>query len=201
MIDHSQFGEYKNFLASYPWGKSRFLVDVGACSSTDSNTYDLLDRHQFRGLLIEPIEYQRVKQEFEVFGDRVIIEPVAVASTPGTQTMYLHTSIGHHSLDPNWLQETKTQETLEVPVVTLPSLLQKHEVEKEFAFLDIDTEGLDAEILHHLLDTSPYRPSVILIEKTHAHRKTQTDFNLLHLLSAFGYVTSYENDFNIAYTR
>jgi FkbM family methyltransferase len=73
--------------------------------------------------------------------------------------------------------------TVEVPVLTISSLLKKHGL-KNIDIITIDTEGYDFEILK-TIDFKAFNPSVILYEHRHL---SQTDYKQsLKLLSQNNY--------------
>lgn len=162
MKDYSQYGEY-TFLKEYLKNIVNFpktIVDVGAKGVECSNSYNFIKEHRWKAVLIEPevSNYQGLIDTY-LDDEGTIICNVAVADTEGYRDFYLSDIKGHHSL------VRKTNKKIKVYTCTLKSILDTVDVDKDFGILDIDAEGMDLIILENFLNTSDYKPRIILHEK------------------------------------
>lgn len=150
------------------------IVDVGAADGmSGSNSFKLINEYDWKGLLIEPrsSNFNTLKYLY-TSNTNVVLENVAVSNTTKTATLYLKDAAGC-----NCLREPETKRegpdphhggvgddigTEQVQVVTLNSLLKKHNI-KEIDVLTIDTEGNDLAVLQGL-DFNEYKPRIIIVE-------------------------------------
>lgn len=170
LSDHTQFGELKLLLRHLVRSGSRhqLIVDVGARGRERSNSFDLLSDFGWRGLLVEanPHLINGINAEFQ--GLDYALESCAVGPVEGTLPFYIGANDDVSSLKRSaaagW-GELKGE--IEVPVFRLVSLLEKHQVPADFDLLSLDIEGLDVDVLNDLIDISPYRPAIIIIEASY----------------------------------
>lgn len=169
-------------------GEPMFNLSVGACDGTFHDTISAyMNVYQWKGMYIEPIP-DAFKSLSKFVTDELhpdcITENVAVSDTTRTETMcYIpwdiikennlpEPIIGMGSFVPpkNGFEsdpETKKLldeygELIEVPVVTVDSLLEKHKI-NSIDFCTIDTEGFDYEVFKGF-NVEKYLPKVIKFE-------------------------------------
>jgi hypothetical protein len=58
------------------------------------------------------------------------------------------------------------KEVVDVEVKRLPDILQAHSIPYDFDLLSVDIESLDMPVFNDLIASSPYRPSVVILEVT-----------------------------------
>lgn len=164
MTETGQDGEGA-FLSSYfkdlPPGE-RLLVDVGAYGKEFSNSWGLLSAG-WKGLLIEanPQRVPVIESDFAGLDFKLL--NVAIGNQNATDKLYIHNRIGSSSLLPDWSPEGKTGQVVDVSVRVFAEVLRENSVPSNFPLLNIDTEGMDKEILDGLLKTE-FKPRAILTE-------------------------------------
>ncbi len=157
------------------------LVQIGACDGTAGDPISqFLRRGVMRAILVEPVEahfHELEKTYAGVAG--VSLVRAAVAHQDGVATMYRARKAGRWeadewvgqitSFDPSHLIKHGVRpaeiESVDVPAISLGSLLSQfgmHQID----FLQIDTEGFDAEVVKMAL-ALPQTPSVINFERVH----------------------------------
>lgn len=169
-------------------GERMFNLSVGACDGTFHDTISAyMNAYRWVGMYIEPIpDAFKALSKFvstELHPD-CIIENVAVSDAPRTDTMcYIPWDIIHKNNLPEPIigmgsfvppkngfesdPETKNLldtygELIEIPVVTVDSLLEKHGI-VSIDFCTIDTEGFDYEVFKGF-NVEKYLPKVIKFE-------------------------------------
>lgn len=170
IIEHSQYGEVEMLILQMVNSSSicRTVVDVGARGIDRSNSYDLLKRCGWRGILIEahPELCEKLKLDFGKFNVNVI--HAAVSDYNGEADFFIGTN-----LDVSSLSETaaagwgQVQGTFRVPVRRLPDILAEQKVPEKFDLLSLDIEGEDIKVLNDLIDNTEYRPKWIIIEASY----------------------------------
>ena len=163
--NYSQHGDQEiifKYFNDHP-SKHNILVDVGAFGRDMSNTYALLELG-WKGLLIEanPNRVEVMKKEFANLNCEIL--NIAISDEEGDFSLYLHSELGHDSLDPGWYPQDKTTDELIVRAFPLEMILEKHKIPLNFDLLSIDTEGWDERIVKHFLKESEYRPALIVTE-------------------------------------
>jgi FkbM family methyltransferase len=170
LADHSQFGELRLILRHLVDAGSthQLVVDVGARGKDRSNSYDLLADFGWRGLLVEA-NPNLVHSIDEAFGGlNYTLEACAVGPEEGTLPFYLGANDDVSSLRRSAAESWGALKgEIQVPVVRLVSLLEKHLVPVDFDLLSLDIEGLDVDVLNDLVDNSPFRPSIVIIEASY----------------------------------
>lgn len=190
MTDYSQYGE-GTFLEWYftevpP--KYKLLVDVGAKGRALSNTYQLIEEEGWGGIMIEPLPGHFEDLVKDLGGSQwVHLVNAAVSAVTGKANFYLHELRGHSSL------VRKSDNWIEVDLVTLPNVLKIYNYPHDFDLLSVDAEGHDNVIISHLLTESGYRPSVIVFEKSACVN--------LGLLEYSGYRKVHETEANSIYMK
>lgn len=164
-----------------------FFVQIGA---NDGVVYDpvypYVTRYNWRGILVEPVEYyfDKLKKNYEK-NTRLIFENVAISDKEETRDFYrikegidylpkwcgglgtfsLEVLLTHKWAIPN-LEDYIV--TTKVNCISLGSLLAKYAVEK-IDLLLIDTEGYDHEIIKQI-DFTKIQPRIIVYEHKHVNK-------------------------------
>jgi FkbM family methyltransferase len=173
-----------------------FFLQIGAHNGLDKDPIaPLVRRHHWSGLLVEPQKHVFAKLIENYAGEKqLLFENSAIAEKDGTFTLYafdvgaedsasMATSSRRHYLTLNsegWHGKVKA---LEVPALSLRSLLDKHAV-KRVDILQIDTEGYDYNIIK-MIDFTRIKPQIIHFESNYLNRAQKTD--CLRLLNEQGY--------------
>ncbi len=140
------------------------VVQIGACDGkSDDPIYSIISKGNWSGVLVEPIPnlYKELKKVYHNQPD-LKLENCAIAKEDDTVTMYwvveddslpeyvkilasfdLKVILKNKPIIPN-IEEFI--ETIEVPAMTMESLLKKHSIQ-HVNLLQIDTEGFDYEVL------------------------------------------------------
>lgn len=145
--------------------KDGFFIEAGAHDGiSQSNTYLYEKKHGWKGLLVEPIPsaFQKCRSNREA-----IVENYALGPTDGeTLTikdfglMSIVEYDGHEQYIENALKRYGEPNIIEVPVLSISTLLKKHGVE-HVDFFSLDVETYEIEVLKGL---GEYRPTYILME-------------------------------------
>ena len=196
--DISKRGEYtlvSEYFATEPIS-AKVCVDVGAFGKKHSNTWNFI-ANGWRGLLIEPLldRVRMIQRQF--VGDFQVVRS-AVSDYTGEATFYLSRWAGVDSLEPNW-RPAGHRGQLTVPVRPLVDILREHpEIPEHFGLLSVDTEGHDERVIRPLLENSPYRPDVLIVERP---EPTQPGLPWADLLEAHGYTLRNTLADNYIWTR
>lgn len=169
--DHSQNGELRILLREMMAIGQRhgIIVDVGVLGREGSNSFDLLTDFGWKGLLIEanPALIGDIRRDFGP-ADFTLLQ-CAVGPVAGRHVLHIGASDHISSLDlGHAAQFGAVRGTVEVDVRRLPDLLDEAGIPHDFDILDLDIEGLDVAVMNDLIDHSPYRPRLVLIEASHA---------------------------------
>jgi FkbM family methyltransferase len=165
----SQYGEdeflLKYFKDSMAFG---FLVDVGAADGKDnSNSYYLLKKPRWQGILIEP-EPSQFKELQSRYADAFLVDCVNCAVGREERERVLYCARQVSTFDPAWRDrcikayELVFTETV-VQIRTLTQILKEFRAPKNIDFLSIDCEGMDMEVLASL-DLSLFSPHLVCLE-------------------------------------
>lgn len=181
----SQHGE-DLFVLEYFNHRPGFYIDIGANHPFRiSNTY-LLYLNGWRGITIEPIPH--LSRKHRQYRPNDLHFNVGAGSCDATMRFY--------ELSPNLLstfnrelaaEYIKTHHAVQtgcrdIPVRTLASLWKELGVREKVAFLTIDCEGHDLEVLRGI-DWSATKPQLVAVETVHEHAADETG----QLLSPIGY--------------
>lgn len=186
MKSYSQHGEDLFIQSSLPPDCPPYAVDVGANDGQSwSNTY-LFGISGFNLLLIEPMpEYaRRCRALYEGVGN-VWIEEIAISDTAGDVDFYINDDFDadqlsmRSSMDRDMVPSSLVS-TVAVKSMPLGSVLEKHEWPRLYAFLSVDAEGRDFEVLK-TARLQDYLPLMICVEEGESHSQIQ-DY-----LSVIGY--------------
>lgn len=145
-----------------------YVVDVGAADGvTNSNTWRLLKRPGWCGVLIEPEPHQ-YQQLAELYGKRrcVLCVDCAIGLQEGPATLWccdqvstLCTKHRDASIAAHGVSFTETL----VRVTDLTSLLRDLDAPKDIDFISIDAEGLNYQVWQ-TLDLTLFYPKLVCIE-------------------------------------
>lgn len=97
----------------------------------------------------------------EKFGNRITLEKVGLSKEPGTLEMYLANDSTISTFSKEFIDNTSTNrfsnyswnQTIQVPIVTLDSLIEKYGIPQ---FCKIDVEGFELNVLEGLHTPIPY---------------------------------------------
>jgi FkbM family methyltransferase len=161
-----------------------FFIQIGAHDGkTDDKLYDLIQRHHWQGVLLEPIPYLFDRLVANHAGDpRLKFENSALALSDGPATFYRLRQTDDPM--PHWYDQLGTlnrdvilKHRQQIPnlddyliaekvvCISYESLLRKHDVSKVDLIL-IDTEGSDLEVLRQI-DFERHRPQLLVYEQKH----------------------------------
>lgn len=163
--DQTQFNEFMLLLQRMLLtGRQRVVVDVGARGKDRSNSYDLMNSFGWRGLLIEanPNLAANIREEF--VGLDMVLEVCAASDYEGEATFHIGINDDVSSLNQD-LSEAwgEIAGEIKVQVVRLPTLLERHEVPRDFDVLSVDIEGEDIKVLNDTV-AAGWLPKWVIIE-------------------------------------
>lgn len=167
MWGYTQFGELGMLLNRMCLRASPnpVVVDVGARGRDRSNSFDLMRRFSWRGVLIEanPGLIPEIRREFE--GLDITLVEGAVSDYEGEADFHIGINDDVSSLNfENAHAWGDTTATIRVVVRRLASILEENNVPSDFGLLSIDLEGEDVRVLNDLIRNSEFRPRWIVIE-------------------------------------
>lgn len=163
--------------------RSFYVVQVGACDGTTADPiHKWIVKFGWSGLLIEP-QSDAFKKLQDTYTDypEIQLANVAVGRDSGKQTLYKLPSDDHSEdrrmLTASFRRDTSlgSRENLDEEVVEVSSfdqLFQQFDV-RRVDFLQIDVEGLDAEILE-LFDFVRFKPLALQFEHRHLSSAERT---------------------------
>lgn len=163
-------------LEDYP---EKIIVDVGSNDGlTFSNSYYFI-RKGWKAILLEPaIKPFTTSKLLHRNMPTVEIYNAAASNVNGKARFYTDINGEEGSnlfstlqADKNWFSESwvNFDSSLEVETLKIETLLQTHQIPREFALLSIDTEGHDLEVLQGMGD---YKPAIIISERHITNFKT-----------------------------
>jgi FkbM family methyltransferase len=165
-----------------------FFVEFGATNGvTNSNTYLLETKFNWRGLLAEPNPFWHAQL---AASRRAAIEHRCVSSSSGQHVRFLTTNASDPELsgiaefaDADCHARTRADDnqSIQVETVSLADLLRQHNAPSSIDYLSIDTEGSEYEILSNF-DFS-HRSKLISVEQN-----SKTEPKIEALLTSKGYV-------------
>jgi FkbM family methyltransferase len=118
------------------------------------------------------------------FSDILVSSGAAVSDQPGTATLFLGASSGHHSL---YALDGSTGETLDVPLVALDSSLPH---DQAISLLKIDAEGAELDVVrggHSLLTRDDEIGLIVEFGSSHLRRAGHTIDDWLRVFAELGY--------------
>lgn len=166
---HGQFTTLRSLLLGQR-SIERVVVDVGANDGFySSNSYPFIKRG-WRAVLIEPHPGAFAQaQRLHANNPGVVTLNLACGDQPGELALNLFEADegGSHSAlsgeEPHPHVDHTVARTITVPVATLETLLEQHNVSKEFGLLSVDTEGHDYRVIRGL-NLSRFQPRAIITE-------------------------------------
>lgn len=102
-----------------------------------------------------------IKTLEEKFGNKIILEKVGLSKEPGTLEMFIANDSTISTFSQEFINNTSTNrfsnytwnQTIQVPIITLDSLIEKHGLPQ---FCKIDVEGFELNVLEGLHTPIPY---------------------------------------------
>ena len=168
MVSYAQNGEDVVLERIFRHRKDGFFVDVGACHPVhDSVTHHFYLRG-WRGINVEP--QQAMFAELELARPRDINLAVCVGSHRSVATLHVTEDRGTSTLDESLAKKYRAlgriRGEVEVEVITLSDIWQRHVAGRPVEFLKIDVEGLELQVLQGA-DFGLVKPLVIIVESVH----------------------------------
>lgn len=148
--------------------KDFFFIQIGAFDGvTDDPIYELVRKHQWSGVLIEP-----QLEAFELLKKNYGAQPglqfynVAIGPHDGEVSLYTRTDgmVQAASLESHLMNKPgrrqRSRDCRQVPCWTFATLLEKAQVPAQVDLLQIDAEGADFEIIR-AIDFQLFKPAII----------------------------------------
>jgi len=175
------------------------ILQIGAFDGVSNDPVsDFIRQGKMRAILVEPVEsnFQKLKKAYQGI-DRVSFVQAAITHEDGNVTMYRVKEIGRWQND-KWVGQIASfdrdhllkfgvrhdeVEEVTVTAISLSSLLNRFNLQS-VGFLQVDTEGFDAEVVSMSLKL-PVPPSFINFE--HSHLNTKKAVCLVRELEHIGY--------------
>lgn len=176
-------------------------VDVGASAPVaDSNSYALYQKG-WRGVVMEPLPYQEFWRQSR---PEDILLSAAAGVPAGKLTLHVYDqaqqissgsaeTIAHHQR-----HGVRPTHSIEVPVMTLNSVIDQYLANKPLHLILIDVEGMEHEVLNGL-DLDHHRPWVLVIEATLPGTAVAAHQAWEPYVLASGYVMAYFDGVNRFY--
>jgi FkbM family methyltransferase len=157
------------------------FVQIGACDGVSEDpVHDFIRKGVFQTLLVEPIpeNFDRLRKSYEG-AKNIVAARVAIGDQDGEIDLF-KVREGSPSIDPYWARQLASFdrahlmrhgvssddiEMVRVPCLTLSSLIKRYQFDR-IDILQVDTEGLDAEIVGMALRL-PVLPECINFESVH----------------------------------
>ncbi len=165
----SQYGEDRILNLFFRGQERGLVVDVGAADGAiNSNSWTLLQRPQWKGILIEPepSQFQELRALYEGREDVRCIQ-CAIGMKRGKQLLYCErqasTFSEAHRKAYQEVHQLKYDQTVKVPMRRLTGLLSELGVDETIDFLTIDAEGMNYEVWESL-DKKRFSPRLVCIE-------------------------------------
>jgi FkbM family methyltransferase len=166
----SQFGEVELLIRRWTneAARHRIVVDAGANGRARSNSYDLLARFGWRGLLIEanPNLIGTIRSEFADLNMSLI--NCAVSDYTGSATLHLGVNDDVSSLEAELSKGWgELRGSVTVAVRRLGDILNEHAIPIDFDLLSLDIEGHDIRVLNDIVDHHGFRPRWVIVEASY----------------------------------
>jgi FkbM family methyltransferase len=172
-LSRSQY--FQDVWALFETGFKRdgYFVEIGAYNGVDlSNTYLLEKTFGWSGLLVEPNPEHRASIEASrsaAFSDRCVTGKSGerlsfwVTEASGLSSLASHATRDVHA---EWRK--KSYREIEVHSISLNDLLEEFKAPPDIAYMSIDTEGNESDILAKF-DFRRWRPYCLTIEHNNTH--------------------------------
>lgn len=181
-----------------------FFIEIGAFDGVTADPiYDLVRRHGWRGVLVEPQrEAFRLLQKNYDGVEGLQFFDVVIGPHDGEITLYTRNSgmVQAASIEPQLMNKPgrrrREMDARQVPCWTFERLLREANAPDHIDLLQIDAEGFDFEIIRSI-DFAQVKPAIIHFEHMVL---SQADRNAcLELLAAHGYRFMLEDSDTLAY--
>jgi FkbM family methyltransferase len=167
--DHSQHGEFLILLNHFisVASKHKIIVDLGARGRERSNSYGLLKYFGWSGLLVEanPRLIANITSEFT--GTKFKLLNCAVSDQEGSMPFYIGVNDDVSSLSKDsaayWGQ---VKDDVTVDVFRIGRILNEQHIPFDFDVLSLDIEGFDTMVMNDMIENTPYRPGIVIIESS-----------------------------------
>lgn len=181
-----------------------FFLQIGANDGVSADPlHESVLQYALPGLLVEPLPdlFERLRANY-ANQPSVAFECCAIGRSDGEATIY---RVRADARLPPWLQLIASfnrdhllavgsevpdleryVESVEVPCLTLPTLLSKHGIQN-LTLLQVDTEGFDCEIVRMALEAG-LRPPIINYESCHVSRKDRADCKEQLMAAGYGFI-------------
>ena len=144
-------------------------ASTGLTPQQEDIIYPLTCKYKWEVLLVEPLpeQFDKLKENYKLFNN-IYFENVAIMPYNGNVTIFYEQNGDLRIASANRLHNIdKNTSSISVPCITLYSLLEKYNLLNiKFKLLQIDTEGLDGEILLST-DFTYIKPKYIRFEHCH----------------------------------
>jgi FkbM family methyltransferase len=191
------------FERAYP---EAFFIQIGSNDGVQQDPLrEAIVRSRWRGIMLEPVPYvfERLRNNYEMYSDRIALDNVAVGASDGLVAFYhlqqvhdyekggvpqTYDAIGsferEHVLKHGEYIPDITDRLVctEVPSLTFESLCTRHRV-GDVDLIHIDAEGYDGEIVRSI-DLGRWRPRLLIYE--HHHLSSSEQGRLRAHLEAWG---------------
>lgn len=188
------------------------FVEVGAYDGfTFSNTWGLAKRG-WEGLLVEPIPKLALKcRENHRHHPKVSVVQSAVGDHSGTVSLVIAdalTTANHAQASEyrtvEWARPLVTDASMEVPMITLDTLLEREKTPIGFDLLVVDVEGYEGAVFKGF-DLSRWLPKMLIVELADTHPDLSLTANDDARLSTFiqetGYQIVYKDAINTVFAQ
>ncbi len=161
---------YKRYFNNIDLG---FFVEVGAYDGKSWSNTSFLADIGWSGIYIEPITRFSEECKKNHINNNVIIENCAVGNIEGELIIHEGGCLSTLSSDVKQINQNNNQNTIYIDEVKcntyrLDTILKKHNVEKQFEILVVDTEGYEYEVFRSF-SFNDYRPKMIIVELCDIH--------------------------------
>lgn len=160
---------YHQYFSNIEYG---YFVEVGAYDGRSWTNTGFLADIGWSGLYIEPVKTSADRCKENHKNNKVIVEQCAIGSNEEVKEIYLAeglSTIDEYIKKAHELMYNQTNLIKEnIQIVTLSSILKKHNICKNFELLVVDTEGYEKEVFDSF-SFNEYRPKMIIVELCDVH--------------------------------
>lgn len=165
MVSYAQNAEDVVLRRVFAGRTDGFYVDVGACVPVEDSVTLHFYEQGWRGVNVEPDP--RFSADLAQARQRDVTVQAAVGLGQDPVTFYPTDTRGLGTLDEALAARRGDAEPVQVPQVTLASVLTEHAPAEGVDFLKVDVEGWEAEVLASA-DWTALRPRVVVVEAVDA---------------------------------